>query len=226
MKALRPLVVASTFATFALIAIGGLVRATKSGLGCGDDWPDCSGQLVPALEQRAQIIEYSHRVAAGIVVILLALVATLAVRHCRNDKRVVRAAVGAFGLVLFQAVLGMIVVKLHLDAISVVLHLGTALSLLALLIYTTTVLSGGAEGNGDSALNSGAKFAASAVFVLLLVGSYVSGTDSGLAFGDWPLMDGQLVPNLGIEAKAIDFLHRALAAIVGVVVFITAFRFV
>ena len=223
MKALRPLVVASTIATFILISIGGLVRATKSGLGCGDDWPDCSGELVPALEQRAQIIEYSHRLAAGVVLILLAIVALIAIRYYRSDKRVLWSAVGGFGLVMFQAILGMIVVKLHLDAISVVLHLGTALSLLALLIYMTTFLSGGPERGGDAVLSSRAKLAAGSVFVLLLVGSYVSGTDSGYAFSDWPLMDGRLVPDLAVESKAIHFLHRALAALVGVVVAVAAF---
>lgn len=222
MKALRPLIVASTIATFILISIGGLVRATKSGLGCGDDWPDCSGELVPALEQRAQIIEYSHRLAAGVVLILLAFVALVAIRYYRHDKRVLWTALGAFGLVMFQAILGMIVVKLHLDAISVVLHLGTALSLLALLIYMTTFLVGETENGGDAGLSSTAKFAAGSVFLLLLVGSYVSGTDAGYAFSDWPLMDGRLIPDLAVESKAVHFLHRVLAAVVGVVVLVAA----
>lgn len=221
-RALKPLVVAATIATFALISIGGLVRATKSGLGCGDDWPDCSGELVPALEQRAQIIEYSHRLAAGFVVILLAIVAVLAVRYFRSDRRILWSSIGSFGLVMFQAVLGMIVVKLHLDAISVVLHLGTALLLLALLVYLTGTLTPTAEHTGDAALGRRIKFAAASVFVLLLVGSYVSGTDSGLAFSDWPLMDGRVIPDLAVEAKAIHFLHRVLAAIVGVILFAVA----
>jgi heme a synthase len=222
-KAFKPLVVASTAATFVLISIGGLVRATKSGLGCGDDWPDCSGQLVPALEQRAQIIEYSHRLAAGVVLVLLATVAALAVRYYRNDRRILWASIGGFGLVMFQAILGMIVVKLHLDAISVVLHLGTALLLLALLLYLSTSLTTDPERAGDERTSKRAKVAAGSVFVLLLVGSYVSGTESGYAFTDWPLMDGALIPDLAVEAKAIHFLHRALAAVVGVIVFAAAF---
>ena len=222
MKIFKPLVVASTVATFVLISIGGLVRATKSGLGCGDDWPDCSGKLIPALEQRAQVIEYSHRLAAGIVLLLLAAVAVLAIRHYRREPRILWASVAAFGLVMFQAILGMIVVKLHLDAISVVLHLGTALSLLALLIYLTTSLEPLGHA-GDERLSRRIKIAAGSVFVLLLVGSYVSGTDSGYAFPDWPLMDGRVVPDLTVESKAIHFLHRVLAAVVGVIVFSVAF---
>ena len=225
MFSFKKLASASLVATFLLITIGGLVRATKSGLGCGDDWPDCSGELVPALEQRAQIIEYSHRLAAGVVLILLAVVAVIALRYFRNDKRVLWSSIGAFGLVMFQAILGMIVVKLHLDAISVVLHLGTALSLLALLIYMTTFLAGGPERGGDATLSARAKLAAGSVFVLLLVGSYVSGANAGYAFADWPLMDSRVIPDLANESKAIHFFHRALAAVVGLVVFIAAFGF-
>ena len=224
MKAFKPLVVASTIATFLLISIGGLVRATKSGLGCGDDWPECSGKLIPSLEQRAQIIEYSHRLAAAVVVVLLATLTVLAFRYYRRERHILLPTVGAFGLVMFQALLGMIVVVLHLNAISVVLHLGTALSLLALLIYLTSVVTRPAGAGGDPAMSKRIRFAAGSVFVLLLVGSYVSGADAGYAFSDWPLMDGKVIPNLAVEQKAIHFLHRALAAIVGVIVFVVAFQ--
>ncbi|MGH2806614.1 MAG: COX15/CtaA family protein [Actinomycetota bacterium] len=223
MRFFKPLAVASTVATFLLVAIGGLVRATKSGLGCGTDWPHCSGKLLPELEQRAQIIEFSHRAVAGIVVILLALLAVLAFRYFRDDRRILWSSVGAFGLVIFQALLGAVVVKLDLEASSVVLHLGTAMSLLALLIYLDAGLIVAADTPTDRALSRRSTIAAGSVLVLLLVGSYVSGRGAGLAFSDWPLMDGTVLPSLAIESNAIHFLHRALAAIVGVIVAIAAF---
>lgn len=217
MKAFRRLAVASTVATFVLVTIGGFVRATKSGLGCGDDWPHCSGTLVPALEQRAQIIEFSHRAVAGIVVILLAALALMAFRYYRSAPRVIKLSLGALGLVLFQAVLGAVVVKLHLDASSVVLHLATAMSLLALLTYLDIGLFK-TDAAGDASVSRRSAVAAGAVLVLLLVGSFVSGTDSGLAFPDWPLMNGALIPSFAVDEQAIHFLHRALAAVVGVIV--------
>ena len=222
MRAFKPLAIAATIATFLLIAIGGLVRATKSGLGCGEDWPHCSGEVLPPLQDPNQIIEFSHRAAAGIVGFMIAAIAVLAFKHFRDNPRILRASVGAFVLVVFQALLGMVVVKTELADAMVVVHLGAALSLLGLLIYITASVTAPEGHSGDAALSGRAKFAAGSVFILLLVGSYVSGADAGFAFPDWPLMDGRVIPNLAVEAKAIHFLHRALAAIVGVIVFVVA----
>lgn len=212
--AFKKIVAASTIATFLLITIGGLVRATKSGLGCGTDWPNCSGRLLPELADRAMVIEYSHRLVAGLVVVLLAALAIQAFRT--GQSRPVRhASIGAFALVIFQAVLGMIVVVLELQAISVVLHLATALSLLALLVFIW--LEVGEYGEAPKPrIAKRARLSAAAVMILLLVGSYVSGRDAGYVFRDWPLFDGRLIPTFAVELEALHFLHRALAAITGV----------
>jgi len=228
MPRFRTLVGASTIATFALIAIGGLVRATKSGLGCGTDWPHCSGRVIPIFGEPAVVIEYSHRLAAAAVVILLGTIAALAVRRYRDEPRIMWASVGAFGLVMFQAVLGAIVVKLELEAESVVLHLGTALSLLALLIYlwaSVRAHEGDSVARVDPTISRSARLAALSVFALMLLGSYISGTaGAGAAFDDWPLMNGRVIPDLTIEAQALHFAHRLVAAVVGIVVFVIGLR--
>ena len=141
------------------------------------------------------------------------------------------ASVGAFGLVMFQAVLGAIVVKLELEAESVVLHLGTALLLLALLIYLwagVRALEGDpVAASADAGISRSARVAAFSVFALMLLGSYISGTaGAGAAFDDWPLMNGKLVPDLAIEAQALHFAHRLVAAIVGVVVVVIGLKLV
>jgi cytochrome c oxidase assembly protein subunit 15 len=215
----KKIVAASTIATFLLITIGGLVRATKSGLGCGTDWPNCSGRLLPELADRAMVIEYSHRLVAGIVVLLLAALAIQAFRT--GQSRPVRyASIGAFALVMFQAILGMIVVVLELQAVSVVLHLATALSLLAVLLFIWLEVDEHGEAH-DPRMARRASVSAVAVLVLLLVGSYVSGRDAGYVFRDWPLFDGRLIPTLAVETEALHFLHRILAAITGVVLAFT-----
>jgi protoheme IX farnesyltransferase len=65
--------------------------------------------------------------------------------------------------------------------------------------------------------------AAAATGVLLLVGAYVRAEEAGLAFRDWPLMDGRLVPTLGGVATWM-FLHRVLAAAVLLLVLWVAIR--
>jgi cytochrome c oxidase assembly protein subunit 15 len=201
-------------ATFALVSIGGLVRATKSGLGCGDNWPHCPGEV-----DRALLIEMSHRTAAALVVVLLATLALFAWRRRREAPGLVAPSLVAFGLVLFQAVLGAVVVWLELRAESVILHLATAMALLVLLVYISAASSEAATTGrdlADAGIARRARLVAASVLVVLLAGSYVTGRDAGYVFGDWPLMNGRLLPDLSVELYAIHFLHRALAGIVGV----------
>ncbi len=52
-----------------VILWGALVRATKSGAGCGGNWPLCNGEFVPAASQTATVIEFTHRVMSGVALI-------------------------------------------------------------------------------------------------------------------------------------------------------------
>jgi heme a synthase len=223
MQRFRNLAIASTIATFLLVTVGGLVRATKSGLGCGTDWPHCHGKLVPSLEARATLIEFSHRAIAGVVVILIVLLVLAAYRN-QESRRLRRASIAALTLVLGQAVLGAVVVKLELDAESVVLHLATAMALLAALVYVTIAAFTNGDSASDRRLSRQSAFAAGAVLTLLLVGSYLSGLTDGSVFDDWPLMNGRLVPALTSEAVTTHVVHRYLAALVGVVVLAVVIR--
>src|SRR5918992_1153761 len=188
MSSFRKLTVASTIATLCLVAVGGLVRATKSGLGCGTDWPDCGGRVIPVFGSPAVVIEYAHRLAAAAVIVLIGALAVVGLRRMRDRAGLGWLAAAAFGLVLGQAVLGAIVVKLELDAVSVVLHLGLAMTLVAVLVHLTVkthVLDGRLAPLADGRAASWARVAAASVFLLLLVGSYVSGRDAGYVFPDW-----------------------------------------
>lgn len=222
MTLFRRLANASLVATIVLIAIGGLVRATKSGLGCGTDWPDCGGKLVPALETRAEIIEFSHRFTAGIVGLLILALAVVAIRRVRDDRRIRTASVGALVLVVFQALLGAAVVKAELERLVVVAHLVAAMSLLALLVYVTGLTAArtrGLPGATDARLSRRVAVVALGVLALLVVGSLASTRDVGPS---WPLVDGKLVPDLGVETFALHWFHRVLAGVVGVAVFAVA----
>jgi heme A synthase len=218
MLSFRRLATSSTFATLLLVAIGGLVRATDSGLGCGDDWPGCNGKLIPVLNARPVIIEWTHRAVAMVVGVLVLALFVQALRELRNRPRLVRLTGAALGLVIFQGLLGRVVVKGELEVLLVVAHLATAMVFLATLIVVVAASShidGNLDGPPDPAVARPATWAASAVFVLLVVGSYTS--DYGYMPG-WPLQQGRIIPNLGVERDAVHFLHRILALVVAVIV--------
>src|SRR5690606_12860268 len=66
-KNFRRLVWTTLVVTLLVIAWGALVRATKSGAGCGDDWPHCNGQAIPLDGSVKTLIEFTHRVTSGVV---------------------------------------------------------------------------------------------------------------------------------------------------------------
>lgn len=224
MRRFRTLARATTACTLVLIVWGGIVRATGSGDGC-PDWPRCFGRWVPRLEA-ATLIEYVHRllgVVAGGLAVGLAVVGALALvraRRAGGPPQVPRAAAwGALGLpALFgiQGALGGQVVLGGLDPLHVAAHFAMAMVVLGVLVAVTAVAS--QEERGPAAWNPYALLAAltaAGTLVLLLVGTYVRAEGAGLAFRDWPLMDGRLVPPWGVRGAAEMFAHRLLAILVG-----------
>jgi heme o synthase len=211
----RRLAVVTIAATFVLIAVGGLVRATDSGLGC-PDWPRCFGRLVPPAELHAWI-EHSHRLVASVVVVLVAALVVAAWRT--GQERVVRrAAVAALVLVLAQAMIGALVVWWKLRADSVTLHLATALALVGLLIFIDFRARHGPvrRGGRDRGFVRLVAAGAGLLYLQMLVGSTVTGHQAGLAY---PL--AVLWPDLGPSVARIQLAHRALAVVVGALVVAT-----
>jgi cytochrome c oxidase assembly protein subunit 15 len=57
-----------------VILWGGVVRATGSGAGCGDQWPLCAGAAIPQSPQYHTLIEFTHRLmSGGALIFILAL---------------------------------------------------------------------------------------------------------------------------------------------------------
>jgi heme A synthase len=182
---IRRLLIATIVATFVLILIGGVVRVSDSGLGCGaagsgtEGWPLCGGRALPFLEQSA-VIEFSHRVAATIVTVLIAAVAVQAFRRLRDHRWLVRGAVGAALLVLAQAALGGLTVEHGLHSALVAAHLGLAMLLLGLLIALLRIARPGEESppvSGSSALRAISLVAAVLLLATIVAGGYVAGTE-------------------------------------------------
>jgi protoheme IX farnesyltransferase len=210
------LAIAAAVATLVLIGVGGLVRATDSGLGC-PDWPLCFGDWVPPAELHAWI-EHSHRlVAAGFVGPLVGAVGLITVfSQRRRDLPLLAAAVVAGALVIVQSLLGAAVVLQGLPAGLVTAHLGMALTVLAATIFIAERAMHGPmpAAHARPGLSRLAGLLAVAVFAQMLLGSWVTGQHAGLAFGDFPLMGGTLLPDLATDRQAVHFAHRAMSVVV------------
>ena len=68
-----------------VILWGTVVRATKSGAGCGSHWPLCNGDIVPLGAELETIIEFTHRVTSGICLpLVLGLFIIIARRYGKS----------------------------------------------------------------------------------------------------------------------------------------------
>ena len=216
MSRLAKLSLVTTALTFLAVTAGGLVRASGSGLGC-PGWPKCYGRWIPPANEHA-IIEMTHRyfVSASIWAAVAVLV-SIVLWH-RADRLAFRLGLVIVPLFIAQAVLGAYVVHRELIAWTVVAHLGLAMIVMATLIVLTVHLSAGDRtpaAEGDRSLVRLLGVTAAATYGLVLLGSYVTGRGAGLAFKDWPLMDGRAVPpHLDRALPFLQFSHRIVAAAV------------
>ena len=224
-NALLGLALAAAIATVFLISLGSFVRVTGSGLAC-PDWPLCHGSIIPPFEYHV-LIEYSHRLTASIVGLLIAamfVVAFLAFRKGEEPTRraVVPAAV-TLVVMLTQAGLGGVAVVTELPPPIVTLHLFLAEAILALLIVTmlsatsrsSTPGAGRVSARDARKLYLWAVVAAVAMLVMILSGSYVVAEEATLACGSgfsaWPLCDGAIMPS-GFD-PSIHMGHRFMVVI-------------
>ncbi len=214
----RIVVVAAILAAFGQVTLGGVVRVTNSGLGC-PDWPLCHGQIIPPFNT-ATLIEYSHRLSASVLGLLVVANTTIAWMHYRAVRPVLYPGIAALALVIAAAILGGITVLTELAWWGVLIHLGIAEILIACL-----VLAAIAGWNAYSAPVHMEKsdpvkplIVASLVgaFILILSGSYMVGGGYGTSCATWPLCRGSILPEG--TAYAIHMGHRFIAAVVGLII--------
>jgi heme A synthase len=236
----RRLALATAIATFVLVLVGGVVRVSDSGLGCGPagsgfhGWPFCNGDIVPGLDLNA-VIEYTHRVLAGAVGIMILVLAIGALRRYRSNRVLVRATIAAGVLVLLQGLLGGATVEENLEEALVAAHLGLAMLLLGLLMVIYRASKPEALGAAPAASTPRFRVLAivTSVFVLLTIvaGGYMAGTqnygraDYQLGDGahhacgkEFPTCNGDFMPFGQARLVDIHLTHRAFMYITSVLV--------
>jgi heme o synthase len=212
-RLLRRLAWAGSGFALGLIVLGGIVRITGSGMGCGDHWPRCDGEWFPPLDLPT-LIESSHRWAAALVSILVFAVAAVALRRHRSEPAVRNPALLAAFLLVVQVLLGAVTVKLVLPPWVVITHFANAMVLLAALLVVGLRASPRAPAplaRGERHGDHGLVLATVALgFVVILFGAQVANFDAGLLCLGFPLCNGSALPPEGDLAR-LHWSHRVLA---------------
>jgi cytochrome c oxidase assembly protein subunit 15 len=131
-----------------VILWGALVRATGSGAGCGNHWPLCNGQVIPLSPRVDTIIEFTHRCMTGGSTLLVIGLLVWTFRGTVKGQAARVLAVASMVLLLNEAFLGALLVKLgyvtgnqSIGRVFVLsIHLSNTLLLLAALTLTARFL--------------------------------------------------------------------------------------
>ena len=217
----KKLVWATAFFTFDLIMFGAFTRLTDSGLGC-PDWPGCFGQANPwqamsdiraaeALMPDGPVtvmkawIEMLHRYfAMGVGVLIIAIMIIAWRRWLKSARQDLRFAPGLpTALLIFvcvQGAFGAWTVTMKLQPVIVTIHLLLGMGLLAMLVWmgmrqneSVFVAPQGA------ALRVPALIALMVLTIQIALGGWVSTNYAVLACSDFPLCQGQLIPEMDFQ---------------------------
>jgi cytochrome c oxidase assembly protein subunit 15 len=262
------------FFTFDLIVFGGFTRLTDSGLGC-PDWPGCYGEANPFLAHEhiaaaealmptgpvtkvKAWIEMIHRFLAmgiGFLIIGLMVASWLQWRRSKGKSASPWLPTVLFLWVCVQGAFGAWTVTLKLQPVIVTLHLLFGMTLLALaawlggrednLLHPTPALAP-LEAAKLRRLRPLAWLAGAVLLVQLALGGWVSTNYATLACNDFPLCQGQIVPEMDFQhgftlwrelgktaaghylpfsaLTAIHWVHRNFALVVVLVLGLTAWR--
>ncbi|MDP9379081.1 MAG: heme o synthase [Chloroflexota bacterium] len=212
LRVYKVMTLATAFAVWMLIVLGGIVRVTGSGQGCGRSWPVCNGRWLPALEYHA-LIEWNHRLFGFLVGWLMVGTVLSTIVWFRRPRRLLVLALLAGCTYVGQALLGAITVWLELDHRWVAAHMGNSMLLMASVILLATFARLGTPRSGDGSGGYGGRLwwlALATVgwtYLAMFTGSAVIGFDAELSCPSWPQCSGsQYLP--ASFKQWVNFGHR------------------
>jgi len=204
----------TTVLAFAVVVLGAYVRLSDAGLGC-PDWPGCYGKMVVPfevahvqdlyperpLEHGKAWKEMVHRYAAGILGLLVFMLAVLSWQQRKQPDQPLIVPSLLVLLLIFQALLGMWTVTLLLKPVIVVGHLLGGMTILSLLLWLTLELGNDPQ---KEDLNSGHLYlwAIAGLFVVIaqiFLGGWTSANYAALVCPDFPRCQGIWWPAMDFE---------------------------
>jgi cytochrome c oxidase assembly protein subunit 15 len=208
-------------ATLLLVAAGGMVTSTNSGLSV-PDWPTSYGYSMftfPLSKMVGGIFyEHGHRlIASGVGLLTIGLVIFV----WRVDPRAWMRRLSLTGLaaVILQGVLGGLTVRYMLPAPISIGHAGLAqlffcLTVSVALFTSRTWIAPAAPPVDDASLRRRALGLTALIYLQILIGATMRHMGAGLAIPDFPLAFGRLVPPTWTAQIAVHFTHRVVALVV------------
>jgi heme a synthase len=214
--------------TILLIAAGGMVTSTESGLSV-PDWPTTYGWNMFTFPLSKWVggirYEHSHRLIASTVGFLTII---LAIWTWRVEPRawVRRLGFAALGAVILQGLLGGITVLLFLPPAVSIGHAALAQIFLCLTLTLAVVTSPGwknaVQPVEDPVLRKVAALTTALVYAQILIGATMRHNAAGLAIPDFPFAFGHVIPPVWNAKVAIHFAHRVGAMVVTLAILATS----
>jgi heme A synthase len=219
----RALSLVAAVSAFAVAVLGSWIRINGAGMTC-PDWPQCQGQLVPVLEGGV-VLEYSHRVLAAIVGLLVLALISLGYRKRREIAGMSTALTALAAVFALQVALGAATVALSNSPWSVVLHWGVAMLFLATL--TAITMLAWLRPSAYRAVPQSPLFAllwltTGVAFAVMCAGAFVSSSGAGLACSTLPTCDGGSWTGFGTAENA-QMTHRLLAGALVLIATVVAY---
>ena len=204
--------------TVALLAAGGLVTSTGSGLAV-PDWPLSFGRFFPPMVGGV-LYEHGHRlVATAVGLLTLILAAWYQWREPHRGLR--RLALLALVAVIAQGILGGATVLLRLPVMVSVAHACLAQAFFGLVVALAVLTSprfASLERPAAEETLATARFlgvgVTTVLFGQLVLGAVMRHTGAGLAIPDVPLAFGRIIPPITSAPIALHFAHRIGALLI------------
>jgi cytochrome c oxidase assembly protein subunit 15 len=196
----RPVLIANLVGEALIVATGGIVRLTGSGLGC-PTWPECvPGSFVPVPHQEQGIhkfIEFGNRTLTFVLSAIAIATFVAAWQSGRRDLRLLAVVLG-LGIPA-QALIGGITVLTDLNPWVVSFHLLCSMAIISLSVLFLRRLDGPALAARTGPVVALAWTAYAVGWVVLYVGTVVTG--SGPHAGD------KHAPRNGLDPLQLSQLH-------------------